>query len=376
MNGSISNGYHTPEMPLSRYDLPQQPQQHYDPSLSPAPGPAKVLDLVDLELIHQWCTRTYITVTSRLTTHNIWRDVVFREGLRHEFLLRGIMATAALHKAFAFPEYTEEFQKYANAALVHQHAALQEYSPLTASPTPDNSVALFALAMLLTLITFGVERLPEDMKPSTASVTSMENGGDIQLPLGSSTRSFIGVIVTMRGILVVIHQTSEYLTGDIAEMMRYPKTEDLPSHPSDISRVFDNLAETAASYRANIKAESYPPEQLSDLLLQQVRRLRDITRCRGVVEWDSHIFSFLINAPIEFISLIKQGDSMALTILAHWAACFRCMDHHWWAVGWGEKLVLDIWNLLDRSTWAKAMDWPLQQCGMGDNYPSQMWNAS
>ncbi|ETN46915.1 uncharacterized protein HMPREF1541_01104 [Cyphellophora europaea CBS 101466] len=375
-----TNGYHNVEVPLHRFDMPQpsQPQQpSLASSISPAPPPAKVLDLLDLELIHQYCTRTYLSISSRLATHVIWRDAVFREGLRHEFVLRGIMATAALHRASTHPVYSDEYRKYANAALIHQHAALQEYSPLTASPTADNAVALFSLSMLLTVITFAVERLPDDLKTGGPYLTLAETNPDIYLPLGSPTRNFIGVIVTLRGILVVIRQTNQYLQGDIAEMLRYPKIEDLPVHPPEISRMYEDLAETASSYRPHTIKTELSVDELCELFFKQVIRLRDVTRCRGVVEWDNHIFSFLVGSPPEFINCIKQGDPMALVILAHWAACFRCMDHHWWAVGWGEQLVLDIASLVDMGAWSKVMEWPLLQCGRSVSDPgfAQPWNA-
>jgi hypothetical protein len=372
-----SNGYHNIDTPIPRYDAPrptQLQQSSLASSLSPVPPPAKVLDLLDLELIHQYCTRTYMTISSRLSTHAIWRDAVFREGLRHEFVLRGIMAIAALHKASTFRMFSDEYRKYANAAILHQHAALQEYSPLTASPTADNAVALFTLSMLLTVTTFAIERLPDELKSEGSYLTLADANPDVFLPLRSPTRNFIGVIVTLRGILVVIRQTNQYLQGEIAEMLKYPQTDQLPEHASEVSAMYANLADTASTYRVLPNKMDMPPEELSKLLYDQVVRLRNITRCRNVVEWDNHIFSFLVGAPPEFISCIKQGEPLALVILAHWAACFRCMDHHWWAVGWGEQLVLDISDLVDMNTWAKVMEWPLKQCGRSlDTMASQQW---
>lgn len=376
-----TNGYHNVDVTMQRFDLAQPShlqQSSLASSISPAPPPAKVLDLLDLELIHQYCTRTYMTISSRLVTHAIWRDVVFREGLRHEFVLRGIMAIAALQKASTYPVYSDDYRKYATAALLHQHAALQEYSPLTAGPTADNAVALFSLSMLLTVTTFAIERLPDELKSEGSYLTLADTNPDVFLPLGSPTRNFIGVIVTLRGILVVIRQTNQYLQGDIAEMLKYPKIEELPEHPLEISQMYEILADTASTYQPLANKTELATEELSDLLHKQVLRLRDITRCRNVVEWDNHIFSFLVGAPPEFISCIKQGEPMALVTLAHWAACFRCMDHHWWAVGWGEQLVVDISKLIDMNRWSNVMEWPLRQCGrsLADPVPPQGWNGS
>lgn len=314
-------------------------------------------------------------MSSRLVLHAIWRDEVFKESLHHEFLLHGMLATAALHKASTYREFSDEFRKYANAGLIHQNAALQEYSPLMTNPTAKNAAALFALSMLLTLITFSVERLPDDLKSAGSLLTPADPSPDILLPPGSPTRNFMMVISTLRGILLVIRQTSQYLQGDIAEFIRHPKTEDLPPHTQDLQELYKQLAITAANYRPMHNKMNLPQADLPAMLEAQVVRLRDITRCRSVIEWDTHIFSFLVGAPPEYINCIKQGEPLALVILAHWAACFRCMDHLWWATGWGEQLVVDIAKLIDMNTWSRAMEWPLLQVGRTlDNLPVQVWS--
>ena len=141
-------------------------------------------------------------------------------------------------------------------------------------------------------------------------------------------------------------------------MLRYPREGDLPPHPPDVEEAYDILAEA-------IKTHQDPDlGEFKELCVEQATRLRTISRCRSVVEWDGHIFSFFIMAPIAFINCIKRGNPMALAVFAHWAACFRCMDHHWWANGWPQTLVHDISNLLDMRVWSKAMEWPRQQCGL------------
>ena len=319
-----------------------------------------------------------MSISSRLSTHAVWRDKVFKEGLRHGFLMEGILAVAALHKASHFNDNSPEYRRYAEAAIMHQNAALREYSPLMVSPTPDNATALFSLSMLLTLTTFALERLPDDMKAAGTSYLGTTDATlGIDLPFRSSTRSFIMVISTLRGILTVIHQTQQYFEGDIAEFMRYPKTEDLPPHSADVTEMYEQLADTAARYRSEDTRIGISPEALADLLHTQVIRLRDVTRCRHIVEWDSHIFSFIVSAPAEYIELIKKGEPMALVIFAHWAACFKCMDHHWWAAGWGERLVFDIPDLVDMGAWSRVMEWPLSQVRRHpmDYGPSQGWGS-
>ena len=139
-------------------------------------------------------------------------------------------------------------------------------------------------------------------------------------------------------------------------MLRFPREDDLPPHSPDLAEAYDILAEAVKS--------SEDPNDFRNMCLQQLTRLHNISKCRSVVEWDGHIFSFFIMAPVTFINGIKQGNSLVLAIFAYWAACFLCMDHHWWANGWPQTLVHDISNLLDMQVWGKALEWPRKQCGL------------
>lgn len=319
-------------------------------------GPTKKFDLLDIELIQHYCTRTYLTISSRLATHVIWRDAVFNEAFRHEWLLNGIMATAALHKASMLQESSQD---YAKVALAHQNAALNGYIPEVSRPNQDNSIAIFSLSLLLTIWAFASKDLPEGLKMVGANSASGDGNLDVRLPLTSPTLQFAQIITVLRGIYTIIQETDTWLRGfSIEEMLRYPREDDLPPHPPDLAQAYDSLAEAVGSYQDPDTAE------FKDLCLGQVTRLRSISRCRSVVEWDGHIFSFFIMAPVAYINGIKQGNPMALAVFAYWAACLRCMDHHWWANGWPQTLVHDISNLLDMRVWGKAMDWPRRQCGL------------
>jgi hypothetical protein len=295
-----------------------------------------------------------MTISSRLATHVIWRDTVFQQAFRHEWLLYGIMATAAFHKASQHPKSSKG---YASVALAHQESALKGYISQIGRPNQDNSIAIFSLSLLCTIWAFASKDLPESLKRvggSGASDTTLE----IRLPPTSPTNQFAQIISCLRGIYTVMQETDTWLQGDIEEMLRYPRESDLPAHPPELAHAYDVLAEAVQNYDGPEAAE------LKDMFIEHVTRLRNISRCRAVVEWDSHIFSFFIMAPVQYIDCLKQANPVALVIFAYWASCFRCMDHHWWAHGWPQSLVHDVSNLLDMRVWSKAMEWPMRQCGL------------
>jgi Fungal specific transcription factor domain len=372
LNFGQSQTYSPASGPTQHFKLVTAPQQFLpspnpNPTLNPNPkpnaiaiasppvaDPGKKFDILDIELIQHYCTRTYMTISSRLATHVIWRDSVFKEAFRHEWLLHGIMATAALHKAATQPESSKD---YAKVALAYQNAALSGYIPEVSRPHKDNSISIFALSLLLTIWSFGSKDLPEGLKMVGGASATGDGDLSVRLPPTSPTLQFAQIITVLRGIYTIIQETDTWLQGDIEEMLRYPRSGDLPNHPPEVENAYNVLSEAIRMGQDQGAAE------LKELCAEQVDRLREISRCRYVVEWDGHIFSFFIMAPIDFINGIKQGNSMALAVFAHWAACFRCMDHHWWANGWPQTLVHDVCNLLDMRVWSSAMAWPMRECG-------------
>lgn len=323
----------------------------------------KRFDVLDLELIQFYSTRTYMTMSSRLSTHAVWRDTLFSEALRHDFLLHGLMATAALHKATMLPKSSESYAEYSKVALAHQNAAFAGYIPAVSKPNQDNGIALFSLSLLLTIWAFASKRLPEGLNSVKLDFGSSESPTGIALPLHSPTAEFVEITMILRGIYAVIRETGTWLQGDIEELLRYPLEPDLPPHPTEVTEAFDLLAKAIEDPQMAPFLAGEDSVATKALFLDELQRLRFVSRCRSVVEWDGHIFSWLIMAPLSLIQSLKRGNPFSLALFAYWAAMLRCMDHHWWAQGWAYSLVADVSSLLD-PIWTRYLDWPRRQIGL------------
>lgn len=336
------------------------------PAASNVPEPSlskNVFGLMELELVHHYSTRTYMTLSSRLATHQVWRDTVFQEGLRHQFLLHGIMATSVLHKALSLPSSSEEYAECLKVALAYQDAGLAAYIPAVSTPNAKNAIALFSFSLLLTIWAFASRRLPESLKSVKREFTAGDTPPGVLFPAHSPTSEFITIITMLRGIYAVMNETGAWLQGEIEELTRYPSQGDLPPHSPEVNEAFDLLAEALKAYQPKGVPRDEEFERARQICEQHLETLRNVTRCRSVVEWDGHIFSWLIMSPPEFISLLKSGNDMALVLFAYWASFLNCMDHHWWANGWAYSLVVDVSNLLD-SDWSSVLDWPRRQIGL------------
>ena len=63
-----------------------------------ATAPSESRRLLELELIHQWSTYTYETLATIPEEIALYRDLVIKLGLKHPFLLNGILACASLRR--------------------------------------------------------------------------------------------------------------------------------------------------------------------------------------------------------------------------------------------------------------------------------------
>ncbi|RMD40578.1 hypothetical protein DV735_g4566, partial [Chaetothyriales sp. CBS 134920] len=300
-----TNGRSTPEPGGQRAEVVQPHQPDVLPctpssSLGPL-GPS--FNLRDIELIHHYCTRTYLTLNSRITTHVIFRDTFFQEGLRHEFLLHAIMGTSALHKAVMLPRSSDRFEEYAKVALTHQNAALAGYIPAVSIPSEENGIALFSLSLLLTLWAFATKDLPENLKKAGMALTSLSRDPEVLLPVGSPTLQFVEIIMILRGIYSVMKETDQWLQGDIEELLRYPRVEELPIHPPEVENAFYILDRELREFHSE-EAEA------KELCIQQISRLRQISRCSATLLTPPPLPVFADSAPFE----PKANDKTSLNM--------------------------------------------------------------
>ena len=109
--------------------------------------------LQDLELLHHFCTKSFLTIALRAETQVVWRETAIKHSFRHHFLLCGILAMAAFHKArdVSLPE--QDRSAYRKAGLKYQTVALAEFIPELSTPTRDNCPSLLLFSIVLMILT-------------------------------------------------------------------------------------------------------------------------------------------------------------------------------------------------------------------------------
>ncbi|KAK5087188.1 hypothetical protein LTR05_004359 [Lithohypha guttulata] len=321
---------------------------------------------LDLELIHYYSTQTYMTLTSKLEAHFVWRDIVFHQGLKHKFLLHALMATAALHKATNHAEDTDTHAAYIKVAFQYQNLALAGYIPELSRPNEENAIALFILSALLTIWLFGSKKLPEAL--NGVNLTASPNFLPRVMRTGheeEKTPDFLEILTLVQGINAVIKQTRQWLRGgEIEPLLKPPRDSDLPPNPPDIQTSFQKLRYRIEHPNARDQSASEQDlKERKDIYMERLESLMYVSRSRTVLEYDQQIFAWPVTSETPYIDLIRCLDPTAIALFIHWAACFRCLEHLWWAKGWSYRLIEDAMSLLDRS-WDDILAWPKKEVGL------------
>jgi hypothetical protein len=146
----------------NRFDLlqilPRSPQGAQD-----APALKEDWGMV-AELMHHFCTVTCNTIALREDARHVWKVVIPTEGYANKYVMHGILAIAAIHRAYLYPANKD---KYTKASAYHLAAGLKDFRELISSPIdPNNWQPVFCFASMISMhlstatIRLGVDRSP------------------------------------------------------------------------------------------------------------------------------------------------------------------------------------------------------------------------
>lgn len=319
-------------------------------SVSPAPAPDEVLPalvhgeaqfvsnlaLADLELMHQYTSRTFSTLSKNNQHEKIWKEYVPEEALAHPFLMHGILALAALHLLSSCATDNPKRRKYAELATMHQHLALSDFRPQLSNVTATNCTAVFAFSCVIAALAFSFSRyvgksLQED-------------------PLNELLQDFM----LFRGVESVIDSYSEYLSrGKLAPLLKNPAVTDALS--PDIVDAIENLRKFNETHVARYSVQEWEAYQ------EAIRQLRpSFEKSFDNLE---RVFRWPMVIPETYFDFVRCRKPGALVILAHYSVILHKLDYCWWSQGWGAHLLETIYRYLDED-WRPLIRWPVERIGL------------
>ncbi|KAL5334991.1 hypothetical protein BJX70DRAFT_391020 [Aspergillus crustosus] len=300
-----------------------------------------VLHITDTSLLTHYFTATHHTfITGPETTH-LWASVIPTLATQHDFLLHGLLACTALHKAYLSPD-ADTKRQYTLLAYKHQAIALPEFQLTITNPTEENCHALLAFSHLLIIYSFASSSTDIDDPETQISPFFQDpndNEPDMQ-PLPNWLYFIRGscsmLQSVMRSILagpghVLINAwgsrpREENYGGRETVLLRHLLSI-LPSPSLPIS------TEQHIWTDINIQIYTAAAKQLNTTFLYlQHRAPEHITAWNILRVWP-------MTVSLEYFTLLQQNHPGALILLAHYCILLRRMERYWYFEGKAAALV-------------------------------------
>jgi hypothetical protein len=340
----ISQIHHIfPSQPLARLPSPPRPAPIPQETLPPpkhitnhSPQPYRQpLNVTDLELLHHYNISTSYTLANDSGLQTCLRINVPQIGVSYPFVLHGILALAALHLS-RFKQGTQKAH-YISEAQHHCETALDEATRLMPHITSETCAPLYLFTTFCLYITLGLGPRPGDF------LLFGEDGSPEWL-------------VMHKGMKSIIHSCWEPLrNGDLAPLFQLQAqiTNQGPQDNPHIDILRDLIIAcndpNTQLYLATLTllARSFPSSPPANYAAQPSPHV---------------VFAWIHRLDDEFVQKLKERESIALVLLAHFCVLLNSLSSFWWTRGWVEHLMGEIYGSL-RKEFRLWIKWPMEEIG-------------
>ncbi|KUJ10546.1 C6 zinc finger protein [Mollisia scopiformis] len=301
-------------------------------------GQSHMLNLMDLELLHNYNTSTAYTLSNIAALQSFFRVNIPKFAFAHPFVLHAILAMSALHLSRF--KRGESQLRYQREAEHHYEIALRTATSLLPNINEDTTPALYLFGTFCSLIT-----LASGPKP-----------GDFLL---FGDQGIAEWLIIFRGMKSILESNFDLLRhGELAPMFH------ISIHQIFLQPVND---EHLQSLRELITSTATDDPDLPLYL----RTVDDLGRSfpastspgtRVTQPSPQVVFVWLYRLPDEFVELLYQRRPIPLVILSHFCVLLNDLASSWWAKGWAEHLISEIYSSLGEE-YRMWMRWPMEEIG-------------
>lgn len=297
------------------------------------------LNIRDMELLLHWCSSTYATIAHTKEVEDVFQFLLPTEGLTYPFVLHGVLALSALH--IARTENRSDGLSYFSIALEHQNRALARFRPEILSLNCDNSNIVFVFSGILFQLAFAkgpCSPFAETYDP----IRDLLQGFDLCRGLREVTGLSWHWVKEGR-ISDVLIRVDDDKTWPLSD-----KVQEAFSHLNHLNQYNGKEISThdTACYASAISS-------LKDMMEIYQGKPR---RVELALRWP-------FNLTNKYVDLLREHDSMALVILAHYCLILHLFRHQWCMEDWSLHLARAIWGLLDEY-WRPSAIWVLKEVGL------------
>ncbi|KAH8670975.1 hypothetical protein BX600DRAFT_480366 [Xylariales sp. PMI_506] len=303
------------------------------------------LAMVDLELLHNFSTATYLTLAETFINREFYRVTIVQMGFRCEYIMRAVLAISALHLAFHRPQMRNHYTSL--ATTYHQMAARSAMADME-DINPETAETLFGFSVM----TFLFARQESDFMPV----------GDTEFPewmfmlRGSHAfQQLIGEEKRRDGPLAILlmpfdrARKAQNWAPTSASMMYANPNSAAALSPADttVASVGHQQLELLRGLIADIEADAESParrayDKAIDLLQIAYAHSDPHSSHEVVFAWLSEVTEDLL--PLLSGRSLRQE---AVAIVAFFTVLIKRLPSRWWTQGWADRLISKSWKLLD-----------------------------
>jgi hypothetical protein len=300
------------------------------------------LTILDLELLHHFTCSTYQTLPLGSGQKEMWQVDVVKLGFSHEFLIRIILAVAALHLGVLRPPYRAT---YAIRASHHQGIALQSVREVLAHGVDhSNCHAIFAFSCIMVMVAFATPRI-EDMDFEYAEKGILEG---VQLARGCNS--------------IVQPQWQHLSTGPLAPLLREGMhNETTPLHEVPGSDEITGLLRLCSTPNVLENREAANAYYIAIHELLKSYSQLSLLKARGL-DMVTATFVWPVAVPQRYLGLLGERKPEALVILAYYAILLSFIEEKWFMKGWAIYLVSTIEKSIGEE-WKEWLAFPKEKIG-------------
>ncbi|ROT35918.1 hypothetical protein SODALDRAFT_316163 [Sodiomyces alkalinus F11] len=315
------------------------------------------LNMLDLELMHNFTSFTYATLSSDGMIRNMFRTDVVRMAFVCDYVMRSLLAVSALHLAHFRPD-RRDF--YVNRAVMHHRAASQSAVPLLTQFRPGDCESLYLFSILTIYFALGYPHKPE------RSFLIGEAAFPQWLFLLRNIEPILCAIdpITYRGPLAPLFAHGAHPENQQPVLIRDPRSEETPrTLLGDLERLVAKtctepdlipIYHTAIGHLRRILGMVIPCAPNGDWRATQQLLLLDV----------SDVFVWQWTVADDLLPLLKgqKVRQEAVAIFAHFLILIKKLESQWWLEGWTAHLMRLVWTSLDQEhrLW---IQWPAEEMG-------------
>ncbi len=308
------------------------------------PSAAVAFSLEDLELLHHFTLSTSLTLYHGSGPSDFWTKTIPQMAYSCGFLMRGILAFAALHLAYLNPNAKD---RYIFIATSHQNLALPHFRTAAANANAENCHAVLVFSKLVLVQNCAIMQL-------NSQSVDMETSSDDRI---------VEFLRLMRGGCALLNTTWHMLTtGPIQALLPHPSLQiDFPraiehGSLSGLSCALLSLDTASTAREDEIEAYSDAFLELQTAFSISLQSASPSRTWDAVEYWPSRLSGL-------YLALISDRRPQALVIFAYYCILVKQINNHWFMECQAAQLLSSVTRSLGKDK-HHLIRGPLEEVGV------------